>query len=168
MHAESMRLMREMLGKVGAEIGEETPPVRLLDVGARDVNGTYRGLVERKGWKYTGLDLQPGPNVDVVAEDPFRYPFEDEAFDVVISGGTMEHVTEIWRWIPELVRVLRKGGALAICTHWCIQEHRYPVDCWRIMPDGMKVLFDLTGSLERYEIRIANAQDITALGWRKV
>jgi hypothetical protein len=32
----------------------------------------------------------------------------------VISGSTMEHVARPWRWVPELVRILRPGGLLAI------------------------------------------------------
>ena len=28
-------------------------------------------------------------------------------------------------------------------TSWV--EHRHPVDCWRILPDGIKFLFDLAG-----------------------
>jgi SAM-dependent methyltransferase len=134
--------------------------VSLLDVGAYDVNGTFRPLVEGQGWQYTGLDQAHGPNVDVVAADPFSFPFPDNSFDVVISGSTMEHVTAIWKWIPELVRVLVPGGFLAIHTHWQFPEHRYPVDCWRVLPDGMKFIFDETKQLERYEIKIANHMDI--------
>ena len=139
---------------------------KALDVGAYDVNGTYRPLVQGRGWLYTGLDVAPGPNVDVVTEDPYRFPLADDSFDVVLSGSTMEHVAAIWRWIPELVRVLRPGGALAIVTHWQFPQHRYPVDCWRIMPDGMRYLFDETGRLGRYEIEIASPYDIAGLAWK--
>lgn len=140
----------------------------VLDVGSLDVNGTYRPLVEERGGIYTGLDLEPGPNVDIVSLDPYQYPIPDGTYDVVISGSTMEHVQAIWLWIPELVRVLRPGGMLAIVTHWQFQEHRYPVDCWRIMPDGMRYLFDLTGQLERYNIGIVSVYDIAGQAWRKM
>src|SRR5512139_3480772 len=121
MHAESLRAMERMLGRF------QEPAAWVLDVGSLDVNGTYRELVERRGWRYTGLDIVDGPNVDIVAADPYRYPIADDACDVVISGSTMEHVEQVWLWIPELVRVLRPGGMLAILTHWCFPEHRYPV-----------------------------------------
>jgi SAM-dependent methyltransferase len=153
--------MDGMLGKVQAARQE------VLDVGSLDVNGTYRPLVERRGWKYTGLDVRPGPNVDIVAEDPFRYPFEAGTFDIVMSGSTMEHVTAIWRWAPELARVLRPGGLLALHTHWSFPEHRYPIDCWRILPDGMAYLFDCCGNLERYEIRMANEHDLVGTAWKR-
>ena len=136
---------------------------QVLDVGACDVNGTYRPLIEGRGWQYLGLDVAAGPNVDLVARDPYRFPVPDGAFDVVISGSTMEHVEAIWRWVPELARVLRSGGWLAIVTHWQFGMHRFPVDCWRIMPDGMRYLFDLTGVLRDYNIHIASRYDIAAL-----
>jgi SAM-dependent methyltransferase len=156
MHAEALDAMTKLLGR-GPGKG-----ARALDVGSYDVNGTYRPLVEGRGWVYTGLDVAKGPNVDVVTPDPYRFPFEDGTFDVVLSGSTMEHVEAIWRWVPELARVLKPGGLLAIVTHWTFPEHRYPVDCWRIMPDGMRYLFDETGCLDEYDIHIASKWDIAA------
>jgi SAM-dependent methyltransferase len=146
----------------------DMPGLSVLDVGSLDVNGTYRPLIEPRGWDYTGLDIAPGPNVDIVAADPFDWPLVADSFDVVISGSTMEHVTAIWRWVPEMVRVLKPGGLLIIITHWQFVEHRYPVDCWRIMPDGMRYLFDETGQLEDYEIAIYSSTDIYGLARKKL
>lgn len=161
MHPESMLLMMDALDSI------RWKEANVLDVGSMDVNGTFRPMVERRGWKYTGLDLDAGPNVDIVTEDPYNFPLMACEFDIVISGSTMEHVESIWLWVPELVRVLRPGGFLAIHTHWSAPLHRYPVDTWRIMPDGMKHLFDLTGQLERYDIFIANETDIMGLALKK-
>lgn len=161
MHKESYELMNEMLGHVSG--GDS---LNVLDVGSYNVNGTFRLLVENRGWRYTGVDTIAGPNVDVVTVNPFLFPFDDGTFDVVISGSTMEHVTAIWEWLPELVRVLRPGGFLAIHTHWKFPEHRYPVDCWRIMPDGMRYLFDMTAKLRGYRIRMANDMDIIGSAWK--
>ena len=156
MHAEALAAMTKILRERGPK-GED---IKALDVGAYDVNGTYRPLVEGLGWRYVGLDVAAGPNVDVVARDPYRFPYKANSFDVVLSGSTMEHVQAIWRWVPELVRVLKVGGLLAIVTHWQFMEHRYPVDCWRILPDGMRFLFDETGRLDEYEIAIVSSWDI--------
>ena len=161
MHPESYALMNEMIQR-----GPKGDALRVLDVGSYDVNGTFRPLVIRRGWAYTGLDTMQGPNVDVVTADPYRFPLPDGAYDVVISGSTMEHVQSIWLWIVELARVLRPGGFLAIHTHWKFPLHQYPLDCWRIMPDGMKHLFDLTGVLSDYHIRIANDMDIIGSAWK--
>ena len=122
MHATSMSEMARLLGRWPA------PDADVLDVGSMDVNGSYRALIEGRGWRYTGLDIAPGANVDVAADDPYCYPFAGGTFDVVISGSTMEHVKHPWRWVPELARVLRPGGLLVLVTHHTYIEHRYPVD----------------------------------------
>ena len=138
----------------------------VLDVGSLDVNGSFRAMVEAKGWRYMGLDVVPGRNVDIVTPE-FEYPFEDGAFDVVISGSTMEHVTAIWRWVPELARVLRAGGLLVLVTHMAWDIHQWPVDCWRILPDGMKYLFDLTEALEDYGIVTVGESDIMGSAFKR-
>jgi len=140
--------------------------VNLLDVGSYNVNGSYRPIAHTKGWQYTGLDIVPGKNVDVVSQDPYHYPFKDGEFDIVISGSVMEHVKCIWFWVPELVRLIRPGGMLAIITHTQWTYHPHPVDCWRIMPDGMRLLFDLTGKLEKYDIRMFCDTDISGVAWK--
>ena len=157
MHADAYTQMARLLDRValaGADV---------LDVGSLDINGNYRALVEGRGWSYTGLDVVRGNNVDVVAADPYRYPLVGDSYDVVMSGSTMEHVQAVWLWVPELVRVLRPGGTLIILTHTQWPFHPYPLDCWRVMPDGMRYLFDLTGQLERYDIQMYNASDISGV-----
>lgn len=161
MHPGAIETMQEALNRAMIRGG------RCLDVGAYDVNGNYRQLVTQNGWRYEGLDVVPGPNVDIVTDDPYDFPLVDNGYDVVISCSTMEHVQAIWLWIPELVRVLKPGGLLAILTHWQFPVHRYPVDCWRILPDGMEHLFDMTGRLEDYDIRIVNDTDIIASAYKR-
>lgn len=141
-------------------------PADVLDVGSYNVNGCLRPLVEGRGWSYTGLDQVAGPNVDVVSDDPYRFPFGDGHFDVVVSSSTMEHVEAVWLWVPELARVLKPGGMLAIVTHTSWPYHPHPVDTWRIMPDGMRYLFDLTKCLERYDVSMYCKTDIHGVAWK--
>jgi len=141
-------------------------PASVLDVGAFDVNGCYRNMVERRGWTYVGLDLQGGPNVDVVSREPYMWPIHDGQYDIVISGSTLEHVEMPWKWMPEAARVLRPGGLLAVITHTQLALHRFPVDCWRVMPDGMTVLFDLCGNLRDYDIRMYCTTDISGVAYK--
>lgn len=160
MHGSAYRLMESMLATIEGDL------LQVLDVGSLDVNGTYKPIVQARGWGYMGLDIEPGPNVDILAADPLSYPLESGSIDVIISGSTMEHVTAIWQWIPELTRILKPGGHLAIVTHWRYPEHKYPLDCWRVMPDGMRYLFDMTGQLEMYTIA-TNETDIAAMARKK-
>ena len=145
MHELSYRLMEEALHRVSQ------PKALVLDVGSLNINGSFRGLVERKGWRYIGIDIVHGLNVDTVVE-PYQYPFPRCAFDVVISGCTMEHVAKLWEWVPELTRILKPGGLLVIVTHTEFPGHHFP-DYWRLMPDGLRFLFNETGELKQYMIK---------------
>ncbi|MDD4478561.1 MAG: class I SAM-dependent methyltransferase [Mesotoga sp.] len=111
---------------------------RVLDVGSMDVNGSYKPLFQDHD--YQGLDIAPGPNVDIVAPDPYDWPIEDNSFDVVISGQCLEHVEYPWRTVEEIARVLKPGGMCCIIAPSNGPEHRYPIDCYRYMPDGMKAM----------------------------
>jgi SAM-dependent methyltransferase len=132
MHPSSMQLMRMFVERYVSP----SPELKVADIGSYDVNGTYRELFS--GCDYTGLDITPGPNVDRVVEE---YSFGDEQFDVVISGQTLEHVYDLYRWRTAAIRILQPGGLLCVIAPHTFGQHRFPVDCWRIFPDGMRWLF---------------------------
>jgi len=111
-----------------------TDDMFVCDVGSLDVNGTFKDLFEN----YTGIDIVEGKNVDRVVKP---YNFGDQLYDVVISGNCMEHVEDLHRWSKAVKKIIKPGGFLCITTPWKINEHRHPIDCWRIMPDGMRWLF---------------------------
>jgi SAM-dependent methyltransferase len=124
----------------------------LCDVGSLDINGTFKDLF--KSHDYIGVDITEGPNVDVVSKDSYRYPFEDGKFDVVISGSTIEHVKDIFSWIKELVRITKNGGLICVVGPTVLRiQHRHPVDCWRIYPDGMRYLLGEVANVEVLEAR---------------
>ncbi len=149
MHPESFDAVRTAIGvytpeirrSASAEPVHEVPTV--LDVGSLDVNGTYRPIFDKLRWRYTGMDLRPGPNVDIVlggAKDRTEYdwPVEPASFDVVVCGQTLEHVAQFWRIPGEIRRVTRPFGVVVVVVPQNQREHRYPKDYWRIMPDGMR------------------------------
>lgn len=125
------------------------PPIKTTigDVGAFDVgNGNYRKLFEWHEWTYVGMDLVEGPNVDRTVGDPENFhKIKSNEFDVVISGQTLEHVERPWKFVPELVRILKPGGTLCVIAPHTWPYHEHPIDCWRIFPHGMSVLFKDAG-----------------------
>src|SRR5688500_5184736 len=84
----------------------------VLDIGGADVNGGYGPLFHEARFRYTTVDLEAGPGVDVVLEDPYRLPFEDASADIVLSGQMLEHCEFFWLAFAEMVRVLKPDGLL--------------------------------------------------------
>lgn len=136
---------------------DKSQKIKILDVGAYDVNGTFRNCFNSDNWQYFGADLEAGPNVDIVLKDKYSWPVESEDFDVVISGQTLEHVQNTHAWITEVARVLKPGGIVCIIAPWIWKPHRHPVDCWRILPDGMFFLLDEIAKLKVLKILLKKA-----------
>ncbi len=115
--------------------------IKILDVGSQDINGSYKPLFNDPYWKYTGLDVVKGENVDVVIKDMYDWKeIESNAYDIVISGQVLEHIEFFWVTMCEITRVLKKDGICCIIVPSSGCEHKYPVDCWRFFPDGVKAL----------------------------
>jgi SAM-dependent methyltransferase len=120
---------------------------KTLDVGSYDVLsakkkkgiGCYRSMFEGE---YCGLDIENGPNVDLVVSNKYNWNLKDESFDLVISGQCLEHTEAFWLVAKEASRVCRKGGFVIHIVPWKWRIHKYPIDCWRILPDGMKFLLE--------------------------
>ncbi|MEN6617557.1 MAG: methyltransferase domain-containing protein, partial [Syntrophorhabdus sp.] len=121
--------------------------IEVLDVGSYGVNGTYREIFsDRTLFSYTGLDLEPGPNVDYVADDPYSWNgIKDGSFDVIISGQAFEHIEFPWLVMEEISRALKADGMACIVAPSRGPEHKYPVDCWRYYPDGFVALAKWAG-----------------------
>jgi SAM-dependent methyltransferase len=80
-----------------------------------------------------------------MAENEYKFLIPDNTFDIVLSGQVIEHVKRIWVWIKELTRVCKKNGHVITIAPISWTFHEVPVDCWRIYPDGMKVLYEEAG-----------------------
>ena len=112
--------------------------LRVLDVGSYDVNGTYKTLFPAADFEYVGIDMEEGPNVDLVVKTPYEWPeFESDSFDLVISGQAFEHNEFFWLTMEEIARVLKPGGKVCVIAPNGFAEHRFPVDCYRFFADGM-------------------------------
>ena len=93
----------------------------LLEIGSLDVNGSVRPRFPRAA-PYVGIDLAPGPGVDVVATGHDFGP--DEAFATVVTTECLEHDPGWRTTLANIVRVLRPGGALVLtCATTGRHEH---------------------------------------------
>jgi hypothetical protein len=138
MHPNSLKLMEYFINKYLKDMKGCT----VLDVGARKVRSnqeTYRELF--KDYQYTGMDIVVGSNVDIVGYENIKV-----VYDVVISGQTIEHVEQPWEFLTDLKKYFKTY--ICIIAPWHGHEHRYPVDTFRYLPDGMRALFKYAGIKE--------------------
>lgn len=90
---------------------EKFQNVTVLDIGALDINGNNRYLFT--DYLYTGVDIGPGKNVDVVSLGHEYKP--GKQFDVVISTECFEH-DRFWRETITNCCELTKSGGLFLFT----------------------------------------------------
>jgi SAM-dependent methyltransferase len=121
-------------------------PLRVLEVGASEfTTGNYRSAMASLRADYIGVDIESGDGVDLVLDDPYVLPFDDESFDIVVSGQTFEHNEQFWRTFAEMTRVLSPHGVMIAIAPSAGPEHRFPVDCYRFLPDTMQALANASG-----------------------
>lgn len=163
MHNSSILRMKWFVDNYASKINKDE--VRILDVGSYDVNGSYKNLFKDEKYKYQGLDMEKGPNVDIIMKNPYNWnDIETDSFDIVISGQAFEHAEFFWITMSEMTRVLKKDGLLCVIVPNGFGEHRYPVDCYRFFTDGMIALARYVG-LESLHAHTNCAPESNSSGW---
>ncbi|MBF2078799.1 MAG: methyltransferase domain-containing protein [Synechococcales cyanobacterium T60_A2020_003] len=107
----------------------------LLDLGC-GIGGSSVYLAQRYGATATGITLSPvqaarateraaeaGVQAQFQVADALHTPFDDDAFDLVWSLESGEHMPDKVQFFRECYRVLKPGGTF-LCATWC---HR-PID----------------------------------------
>lgn len=102
---------------------------RLLDVGCG--RGDMLRAFQQLGLRVNGLELldyhselTADIDVDYANFESQRFPFPDDAFDVVFSKSVIEHLHNPENFLRESRRILRPGGRIIILTpDW--QTQRY-------------------------------------------
>lgn len=143
MDPDSQRQVQEFAAKYADRI----PGSIILEIGSQNINGSCRPFFQGAKF-YFGIDVLPGPEVDIVLIDPYKFPFVDGFFDFVISANCLEHCTRPWETVKEAARVLKPGGLFFSSQPWKFDVHkdaRCPKDCYRILEDGMIALMDYAG-----------------------
>ncbi len=119
---------------------------KILDVGCMDQDCSYRKLFEKMQVQYIGLDIEHGPNVDIVMDEPYQWnSLKDESFDYVISGQAFEHIEYPWLTIKEIYKKMKPGGICCIIAPNTSGEHKMPLDCYRFFSDGLAALAKWAG-----------------------
>lgn len=126
---------------IEATLARELPPraeARVLDIGCG--SAPWKPLLAPYAREYVGIDLKPGPAVDVVAPAE-ALPFPDGHADVVFSISVLEHVRGQREAVSEIRRVLKPGGVAIVGVPFIWPIHGSPHDYWRWTPHGLEQVF---------------------------
>ncbi len=131
-----------------------TEGMKILEIGPDGFPSSYRSLVKIDNIIWDTLDIYESKNLTYSKSDFYHFDIPDNHYDMVFSDQVIEHVSEIWNWLPELARVTKKSGFVVTINPVSWPYHQAPIDCWRIYPEGMKALCkhaDLTIQLSKFE-----------------
>lgn len=103
----SHKAQKDFCKRIKRMLPDSFRKVRVLDIGSFDVNGNESYLFENSD--FVGLDLGPGPGVDVVCPAQ-EYDAPDCSFDTIISCECWEHNPYYAESIKNAVRMLKSEG----------------------------------------------------------
>lgn len=122
----------------------------VLEVGSRMTNERAWWIVNRdlaRG-RWTGMDMQEGAGVDVVADLHNLPPEWDDRFSGVLCSEVLEHVARPWVALPKLCGVIRPGGWVVVTTLFAFPEHGFPDDFYRYTRNGLALLLEDAGFVD--------------------
>jgi SAM-dependent methyltransferase len=104
----------------------------------------WRALCQ--GREFTGVDLEAGENVDLVADicadfGALRATLGEARWGFVICSHVLEHTKKPWVAAENIKRLVRPGGHAFIAVPWVQAYHGYPSDYWRFSFRGLAELF---------------------------
>lgn len=127
------------------EEANRRPMARILELGSRNakIDPRFAGYAS-----YVGVDIHPGPNVDVVGDIHQLSELVSGPFDVVYSISTFEHLAMPWKAVLEINKVCEQGALLLVTSHPTWPPHEQPWDFWRFSASAFEVLLNRATGFE--------------------
>lgn len=122
-----------------------TGGLKVLEVGPDQHPSTLCRLAADPSLTWETVEPFPRFPVTHVSTGEYTFPLESGAYDVVISSSVLEHVKKPWVWLAELARVCKVGGRVVTISPVNWPYHPFPVDCWRMYPEGARALYESAG-----------------------
>lgn len=115
-HEQQQRFIAKIKQLLPAHFSKKT----VLDIGSLDINGNNRWAFT--DCTYTGIDVAPGNNVDVVSTGHTYNP--GIQYDTIISTECFEHDMHYRETLQNIVRLLKSGGMFIFtCATTGRREH---------------------------------------------
>lgn len=105
-----------------------------------------RRLLPSSDW--TGLDMQEGENVDIVADIHSLPDSMHSQYTGILCSEVLEHVARPWVALPQMYACLQPGGWIVITTLLTFHIHGYPDDYYRYTESGLKLLLGDAGFVD--------------------
>jgi len=106
------------------------------NIGSFD-NSKIKELLKKH--KYLRLDIDPEAYPDIVG-DAMAIKLKTNSVDAVISKSVFEHLSEPWKSVNEIYRILNPNGLLYFYTPFFQRIHASPNDYYRFTEDGLRYL----------------------------
>jgi ubiquinone/menaquinone biosynthesis C-methylase UbiE len=120
---------------------------KVLEIGPAGHPSAYNKVINDLTIEWDTVDFADTTYINAANEyltykltDPYKFPIDDNLYDIVLSGQVIEHVQKVWLWLKELKRVTKEGGLIIIINPVSWPYHEAPFDCWRIFPHGIQAL----------------------------
>lgn len=138
----SMEASGALLSQFIQEVNDRALVV--AEIGGREVSvgwTDHRTLMTGAS-RYIGVDIHPGPGVDVVGDaHVLDTVLGRGSIDAAFSASVLEHLARPWMFAASLNRALRMGGLTFHLTHQSWPLHEEPNDFWRYTDEALRVLF---------------------------
>jgi SAM-dependent methyltransferase len=125
-------------------LGKHIRGKNILEVGARNVNGSLREYCEYyEPHYYVGVDLVSGKGVDhLCSVENIVDVFGEKSFDLVLCTEVLEHIKDWKLAIKNIKKICSVGGNILLTTKSIgFARHDYPSDYWRFEIEDMKHIF---------------------------
>ena len=169
--SQSLQIVLKIANDLGYELNPESV-IMDFGCGAGKVVGELRGLgyqafgcdIKFKDVDHADTKLMQSENlIRLIDMDSYKLPFDDDAFDLIISDQVFEHVQNYSETIAELGRILKKDGC---CIH--IFPSRYkPIEAHVYVPFSSVIrsrawlwFWAKMGIRNRYQARIPAAEAV--------
>lgn len=107
---------QQWMNEIKEQFKDKFKEADVLDVGSANLNGTYKPFFSQAGAsQYTGIDVMPFNNVDVVS--PVHLYNPRKKFNIVFSASQLEHDLHWKKSLMAFIKLCKKGG-LIIFSCW--------------------------------------------------
>ncbi len=117
---------------------------KCIDIGAGDM--PLKSLIEKQANQYDTLDVEKrAPNLTFLSDICNMNMIKNETYDSAICLQVLEHVSDPFKAMREINRILKKGSILVCSVPHLSRLHEEPHDYYRYTKYGLEYLFKKSG-----------------------